>query len=142
MAEDFALQGEPKKRTRKPISIEKRLQSKMPSMRIAGAFMAAFQARYGFPPIINEGRDLKLLNTLIAQWGEPDVLALIAAFFLATRPGGKGYQEIRRLKWHNVMDFYTGAQILRRINGDASCDLSERTALNQSEILKAMGKTK
>jgi hypothetical protein len=98
--------------------------------------MQAYERRYGFPPIVNEGRDGKLLKTLVEQWGEPTVLALVDAFFAATKPGVRGYQEIRRLRWHNIPDFYTGAQILRRLEASGP-ELSEKTASNLHEILKA-----
>ena len=118
-----------------------RMASDNPVERVFGAFEQAFQARYHFPVIVSDARDRSILKRLVEQWGEADVLALVDQFFSATRPGGRGYQEIRRLRWHNVADFSNGAQILRRLNGAGpGGDLHERTASNVDEVAKALGR--
>lgn len=136
---DDLIGGQPEA---KPRRMRKPKAEPAVSVRLEREFKVQFQTRYGFPPIVCEGRDRKLLNTLVEQWGEEAVFELMRDFFLATRPGATGYQEIRRLRWHNIPDFYTGAQILRRLHGDRTADLSDRTAANVSEIARAMGRDK
>lgn len=114
------------------------VESQSPTVRIEQEFIRQHESRYGFPPIVSYGRDRGLLKKLIEQWGEDAVRDLVGAFFAATRPGGLGYSEIRRLRWHNIQDFYTGAQIIRRLQ--QAGDVQDRTAANAHEAAKAMGK--
>lgn len=135
-----------KKATKK--SPEDKLKSPSVSVRLEARFQIAFARRYGFPVILSEGRDRALLNKMVEQWGEGDEATGEAAvgrtmdeFFAATMPGGRGYHEIKRLRWHNIPDFFNGAQILRRLNGSGPVgDLHERTSSNVHEVMKAMGK--
>lgn len=113
-------------------------ESPSPVVRVEQHFVRLHTERYGFPPIVSYGRDRALLKKLVDQWGEEPTCRMVETFFAATRAGGLGYSEIKRLRWHNIQDFYTGAQILRRLQQTG--DTQERTASNAHEIAKAMGK--
>lgn len=109
------------------------------SVVVQRAFQVAYTERYGFPVIENHGRDRKLLKQLVEQWGLDETLRMVRVFFAATRRGGFGYEQVRRLRWHNVPDFYNGAQVLRRMQADGP-DLADRTQSNVHEAMKAMGR--
>jgi hypothetical protein len=114
-------------------------ESNSPVVRVEAKFVRLHEKRYGFKPIVSYGRDRSLLKKLIEQWGEEATSEMVDAFFAATWPGGIGYQEIRRMRWHNIQDFYQGAQIIRRLQQSGG-ELQDRSAANAHEIAKAMGK--
>ena len=54
--------------------------------RVIDAYHAAFLVRHGFKPIIHGGKDGAHVKQLLAAWGEPETLILVARFFATTEP--------------------------------------------------------
>ena len=104
-----------------------------PSVRLEQAFIKAFTERWGFAPIIRQARDRKLLNDLVAAWGEADVLKLIPVFFTTTLP------LVRRCRYYNIPDFVYCAPHIRLALSNRKADVHPRTADNIHEALKALG---
>lgn len=114
-----------------------KMQSSPPSIRLEGLFEIEHRKKWGFLPIIKQGRDRKLLKDLAEQWGEKVTAKIIVAFFNSTDP------QIRRCRFFNVPDFAYWAPNIRlsmsRRNG-AAVGMNEKTASNAHEIAKAMGR--
>lgn len=132
MTDDLTLSPDAPRRARKRSGDA---STPAPSVRLEQQFKAEFERCWGFPPIMNPPRDRKLLKTLVDQWDEAIVSALIPFFFTTTDP------EVRRSRFYNVPDFYYWAPKLRRLQ-NGSGPVHERTAANINEIAKAMGRDK
>jgi len=123
-----------------PGACERKRKKKAPkpptvSVRLETLFQSAYQERWGHPYLVKPGRDRKILNDLVATWGEEIVADLIDFFFKTTDP------EVKRSRSYNVPDFLYWAPKLRRLR-DGRGALSAKTARNVDEISKAMGVTR
>lgn len=111
----------------------KREADQKPSTRLQERFEQAYLRRWRHPPLMNPGRDRKLLNELVATWGEEVVGELIDLFF-KTRDS-----EVARCRSYNVVDFRSLAPKLMRMKyGDRGVP-SPASARNVTEIKRAMG---
>lgn len=61
-------------------------KDKAPVQRCIDAFFNTFVSRFGFKPQIKGGKDGAHIKSLIATWGEQEVLDIISAFFRTTDP--------------------------------------------------------
>lgn len=97
--------------------------------RVEARYIERFEAKFGFTPKIAYGKERKLLQGLIAPWGESDVLALVDEFFATTDP------KIVRSDY-TLTAFAYHAQHLK-LHGHRTDD---RTADNIDAATRAMGK--
>lgn len=126
---------------------EDKLKSDSVVVRLEGAFQIAYQQQWGFPVILNYGRDRAVLKKLAEQLGEGDerkgetlTASLMKDFFRAVRPVSQGGDPaVSRCRYSNIPDFGYHAQylLLQRRRGPT---LAARTADNVSEIAKATGR--
>jgi hypothetical protein len=122
------------RKSRKPVTIEQRLKSPALSMRLLGAFMLAYEKRWGFPYAVTvaEPRDLAIMKKLGAEWGEEAVASTVGLFFTSTDP------QVQRCRFYNVPDFLYWAPKLRMAQSGGA--VHEKTLGNVHEISKAMGR--
>ena len=123
-----------------------KLKSGSAVVRLEGRFQIAYESQWGFPVILNYGRDRTLLKKLVEQLGAGDekkgeelTASLMTDFFEAVQPVGKGGDPVvSKCRYSNVQDFaYHAPQLLlKRARGP---QLQDRTAKNIHEIRKAMG---
>lgn len=134
------LRKAPKKRAQ--VTPEEKLRSGSPVVRLEGAFQLAFERTWGFPVIINYGRDRKLLQDLVDQLGEEGVAALIPRFFAAVVPVQKGGDPVvSRCRASDIADFkYHVPHLRMKAARGAAGDMSERTAANVDAAMKATGR--
>ena len=139
--DEFILDGDaPKgkrrneiKPKRKKQTPEDKLKSKTVSVRLEGFYEIEFRKKFGFPLIVREARDRKILNDFEEQWGEKAVKATMVGYLTSTDP------QVRRSRFYNIPDFAYWAERVR-MQAATGGDLHERTASNANEVLKAMGR--
>lgn len=115
-------------------------QSDGSTVRVENAFKAGFEQRYKFPignVLYKPARDRKILKTMVADLGEPEVLALIQDFFF-TYSGDRHIKFVTRAG--TVRNFQSCLERLIVLRHGQNVDLDDRAAANRREIDKAMGK--
>jgi hypothetical protein len=103
--------------------------------RLEGRYTELFEARWGFKPRRNYGRERKELGELERQegWGEAAVAALLPVFFRTVDP------RVTRSDY-SLSEFCRCAQFLRQL--PKRVQLDERTSANVAAAERAIGRTR